>query len=325
MPYYPITGDVPPKRHTQHKGPDGRLRYEELMGEEGFSSDSSLLYHRHIPSAVIAAEPWDLPSQELSPNHPLLPRHLRTHDLAAGDERRERDTVTGRRLLLGNAQVRIAYAVAGRHSPLYRNAEGDECVYVESGEGVVETVFGELPFRQGDYVVIPRATTHRGCHGAANRSAPTSSSPRRTSPRPATICPNAGSCWSTPRTANATCTDRRSRCGPRARKWTCTSSTAGRRAPRGRATPTPTTRSTWWAGTAACIRTPSTSPTSSRSPAASTNRRPPTRSSRARASSSATSFPARSTTTRWPSPCRTTTQRGLRRGHVLLRRQLRGP
>ncbi|MEU9329915.1 cupin domain-containing protein [Streptomyces canus] len=161
MPYYRITGDVPPKRHTQHKGPDGRLRYEELMGEEGFSSDSSLLYHRHIPSAVVAAEPWDLPSQELSPNHPLLPRHLRTHDLVAGDEWHERDTVTGRRLLLGNAQVRIAYAVAGRPSPLYRNAEGDECVYVESGEGVVETVFGVLPFRQGDYVLIPRATTHR--------------------------------------------------------------------------------------------------------------------------------------------------------------------
>lgn len=44
---------------------------------------------------------------------------------------------------------------------MYRNAIGDECVYVESGEAVVETVFGALPARTGDYVILPRATTHR--------------------------------------------------------------------------------------------------------------------------------------------------------------------
>ena len=55
MPSYLRIGEVPPKRHTQHRAPDGGLYYEELMGEEGFSSDSSLLYHRHIPSAITAA------------------------------------------------------------------------------------------------------------------------------------------------------------------------------------------------------------------------------------------------------------------------------
>ena len=53
MPYYRSAGRIPPKRHTQHRDPDGRLYFEELMGEEGFSSDSSLLYHRDIPSAII--------------------------------------------------------------------------------------------------------------------------------------------------------------------------------------------------------------------------------------------------------------------------------
>ena len=52
MAYYRRLGEVPPKRHTQHRRPDGGLYYEELMGEEGFSSDSSLLYHRYIPSAI---------------------------------------------------------------------------------------------------------------------------------------------------------------------------------------------------------------------------------------------------------------------------------
>ncbi len=53
MPYYRCIGDVPHKRHTQHRDADGNLYSEELMGEEGFSSDSSLLYHRGIPSALV--------------------------------------------------------------------------------------------------------------------------------------------------------------------------------------------------------------------------------------------------------------------------------
>ena len=58
----------------------------------------------------------------------------------------------GRQHLLANADVRISYAVADQPSPLYRNAIGDECVYVECGAGVVETVFGALDGRR-------RATT----------------------------------------------------------------------------------------------------------------------------------------------------------------------
>ena len=140
MAYYRALGSVPPKRHTQHRRPDGGLYFEELMGEEGFSSDSSLLYHRHLPSAIVDASVWELPDQALTSNHPLIPRHLRLHELAAGEEWKAADAVTGRRLVLGNADVRLSYAVAGAPSPLYRNGIGDECAYVEAGAGVVETV-----------------------------------------------------------------------------------------------------------------------------------------------------------------------------------------
>jgi homogentisate 1,2-dioxygenase len=157
MAHYRSVGDVPPKRHTQHRDPDGNLYREELMGEEGFSSDSSLLYHRGVPSAIVASEVWELPDQTRTPNHPLKPRHLKLHELATGA-----DPVTDRRLVLGNTDVRISYVVTGTDaSPYYRNAIGDECVYVESGAGVVETVFGVVAYRTGDYVVVPRATTHR--------------------------------------------------------------------------------------------------------------------------------------------------------------------
>jgi homogentisate 1,2-dioxygenase len=157
MPYYRCIGELPPKRHTQFRRPDGRLYHEELMGAEGFSSDSALLYHAQVPSAVVASRVWDLPEQCTVPNHPLRPRHLRLHALGADGA----DAVTGRQLVLGNGDVRISYVVADVPSPLYRNAIGDECVFVEAGSAMVQTVFGALSAGPGDYLVIPRGTTHR--------------------------------------------------------------------------------------------------------------------------------------------------------------------
>jgi homogentisate 1,2-dioxygenase len=163
MAYYRSVGAVPPTRHTQHRDEQGTLYREELMGEEGFSSDSSLLYHRGVPSAIVDAQVWDLPDQTRSPNHPLKPRHLRLHTLFPHPgEGAGACPVEGRRMILGNNDVRIAYVVTGTDpSPLYRNAIGDECVYVQSGSGTVETVFGVISYRTGDYVLIPRATDHR--------------------------------------------------------------------------------------------------------------------------------------------------------------------
>ena len=157
MPYYRQVGALPPKRHTQFRKTDGGLYAEELMGADGFSADSALLYHEHLPTAIVDSRVWDEPAEPLAANHPLLPRHLRTSKLDTGSA----DAITGRQLLLANDDVRISYAIADRPSPLYRNAVGDECVYVESGTATVETVFGALTARQGDYVLLPTSTTHR--------------------------------------------------------------------------------------------------------------------------------------------------------------------
>lgn len=161
MAYYRQVGSIPKTRHTAHRKDDGSLYYEELMGEEGFSSDSSLLYHRGIPSAMVNAREWTPGDQSTVPNQPLMPRHLKLHELFADKPTDDIDAVTGRRLILGNGDVRISYAWVGATSPLYRNAIGDECVYVERGSAVVETVFGALEVSEGDYIIIPRATTHR--------------------------------------------------------------------------------------------------------------------------------------------------------------------
>ncbi|WDZ93500.1 homogentisate 1,2-dioxygenase [Nocardiopsis sp. HUAS JQ3] len=161
MAYYRQVGEVPRTRHTQHRTPEGGLYYEELMGEEGFSADSSLLYHRAIPSAIVDAAEWEVPDQSRTRNAPMVPRHLKLHELFSDQEWKAADVVESRRLVLGNDDVRISYVVAGAPSELYRNGIGDECVYVESGTARVETVFGLLEVGRGDYVVLPRATTHR--------------------------------------------------------------------------------------------------------------------------------------------------------------------
>ena len=156
MPYYRRVGEIPPKRHTQFRAPDGRLYAEELMGTEGFSSSSALLYHRDPPTALVAAEAVPEPDVGLRPNEPLLPRHLRTADLPSGG-----DLVTGRRVLLANDDVRLAVAGPTAPSGLYRNATGDEIVYLRTGTARLESSFGTLDCRAGDYVVVPTGTTHR--------------------------------------------------------------------------------------------------------------------------------------------------------------------
>ncbi|GAA1550065.1 homogentisate 1,2-dioxygenase [Dactylosporangium maewongense] len=157
MPYYRRVGDVPPKRHTQFRQPDGSLFAEELMGQEGFSSDSSLLYHTHRPTAILSATVVTPFATTRAPNLPLKPRHLQTHKLGGGPS----DAVLGRQHLLANDDVRLSYAVATAPSPLYRNAIGDECLYVESGSMLVESVFGALPLNEGDYAIIPTSVIHR--------------------------------------------------------------------------------------------------------------------------------------------------------------------
>lgn len=156
MPYYRAVGEIPAKRHTQFRQPDGSLYSEELMGQEGFSSDSSLLYHRHRPTAISSSRELHVSPAEPMPNHPLKPRHLRTHKLDGG-----KDAIFGRRPLLSNADCRISYVVADQPSSLYRNAVGDECLYVESGAAQVETVFGAMDVSSGDYIVIPMSTIYR--------------------------------------------------------------------------------------------------------------------------------------------------------------------
>ncbi|HUC59074.1 MAG TPA: homogentisate 1,2-dioxygenase domain-containing protein [Streptosporangiaceae bacterium] len=158
MPYYRVTGEIPRKRHIRFSRPDGGLYAEELMGEEGFSSDSSLLYHVYPPTAIVKSETVTdvIAGASLTPNHPLLPRHYRTQELITGS-----DLVLGRQPLAGNDDVTVSFARVAAPSELYRNSTGDETVYLQAGSARFESVYGTIDAAAGDYVVVPRGTIHR--------------------------------------------------------------------------------------------------------------------------------------------------------------------
>jgi homogentisate 1,2-dioxygenase len=158
MTYYRRVGEVPRKRHSQFRGPDGNLYIEELVGEQGFFHASSLLYHRNMPNTLLAVESVDVPSLTPlgAPNVPLMPRMMQTHELPVGG-----DAVTGRQTLLLNDDLQVSYVVADRPSPLFRNAIGDELVFVEAGTAMLETLYGLLEVRLGDYVRVPMGCIHR--------------------------------------------------------------------------------------------------------------------------------------------------------------------
>src|SRR5260370_6691792 len=168
MPSYQALGQVPHKRHTQFRKPDGGLYSEELFGEEGFSGCYSLLYHQHPPTRVSRIERHGADCHEEWPQDVHRHHHLKTKEIAAGG-----DPISGRQLLLYNADCTISVARPTENMDyFYRNAMGDEVLFIHEGSGALETTFGTLPYREGDYVVIPRGTTWRAGPVGARRATP---------------------------------------------------------------------------------------------------------------------------------------------------------
>ncbi|MCY9516946.1 homogentisate 1,2-dioxygenase [Paenibacillus apiarius] len=157
MAFYRQMGDIPKKRHTMFRKADGTLYREQVMGTKGFSGIQSILYHHHPPTAVSKAEVHAKFDIEFEEQGALRHRHLLTGGCADMG-----DAVDGRRYMLGNEDVLIAVANAAQSMDYYyRNGDGDELLFVHEGTGRVETMFGTLHYRPGDYIVIPIGTIYQ--------------------------------------------------------------------------------------------------------------------------------------------------------------------
>jgi homogentisate 1,2-dioxygenase len=157
MPYYHSLGDVPRKRHTVNRQESGELYAEHLMGSLGFSGPSSLLYHRRAPTRVVETKTIGMVDLTAEADRTLRMRHFHLAEMATGSS-----PSRGRTPVLFNADATISWAQPTETDDFfYRNGQADEVVYIDQGEGVLESEFGELDYRPGDYLVVPRGILHR--------------------------------------------------------------------------------------------------------------------------------------------------------------------
>lgn len=159
MIHYMKLGKLPRKPHTALYE-DGKLLMEQMFTREGFEGAFSILYFRTPPTDENAVEqitiPGFCPFEPLA-EQPLYRRHIRTQDIQASG-----DFLDARRVLLYNADVTVSMAHPTEVSRrFFSNGDGDELYYVYRGSGRFETKFGVVSFREGDYVLIPRATPYR--------------------------------------------------------------------------------------------------------------------------------------------------------------------
>src|SRR5690606_7911091 len=87
----------------------------------------------------------------------LKHRHFRTSRAKRGGS-----PTLDRIPLLFNSDIAMLYVEPDEQDAhFYRNAQADEVTYVAKGSGMLETQFGDLPFHEGDYLVIHRGIMHR--------------------------------------------------------------------------------------------------------------------------------------------------------------------
>lgn len=157
MPRYVQLGQIPPKRHTQFRQPDGSLYAEQVFGTKGFVGIASILYHIHAPTQVASFEPLHDLRPERLPEEPLRHHHLKTQAATPAG-----DPISGRTTLMFNDDVALGICFpAEPMNYYYKNADGDDLLFVHEGEGRLETMFGTLPYHAGDYLVIPRGIIYR--------------------------------------------------------------------------------------------------------------------------------------------------------------------
>ena len=161
MPTYRQLGSIPRKRHIAHRASPGfrgeGIYYEEVVSTQGFGRAYSIAYHLRPPTRVRKVEPAGTVDVETVSEPVLRHHHVKTGKLPA-----KGDPVTGRVPIFVNADVVMSRCRPTQpQAELFRNATADEIVFVHKGRGTLQTMFGVLPVRPFDYVVIPRTTTYR--------------------------------------------------------------------------------------------------------------------------------------------------------------------
>lgn len=158
MPRYHTLGKIPHKRHTTFKKPDGSLYQEELFGTAGFAGMSSLIYHLYPPTVVSEIKNLGSVAPKIAVDKNMKALSFKGFSLPP-----EEDYLDSRKTLFANNDLHIGLAAPKSFSKdyFYRNSDADEMLFIHIGSGTLRTMFGNLDFKYGDYLIIPRGITYQ--------------------------------------------------------------------------------------------------------------------------------------------------------------------
>ena len=158
MPQYHQLGQVPHKRHTQFRKPDGGLYAEELVSTHGFSNVYSIIYHAHPPTLISDVKKAKNIEPKITNRRFLKHQSFRGFSISP-----EADYLESRKPVLVNDDLQISLAAPQNSIAdyFYKNADADEMIFVHEGSGVLHTIYGSLDFGYGDYIIVPRGTIYQ--------------------------------------------------------------------------------------------------------------------------------------------------------------------
>ena len=153
MPFYHQLGKIPPKRHTQFRKEDGGLYYEQLFGTIGFDGMSTNSYHEHRPTMV----------KKIGAQYSVSPKiakanNIQSYRFKGFQVEPENDYLESRKIVLTNSDCHIILAAPKKSTTdyFYKNTDADEVIFIHKGAGKLRTHLGNIDFKYGDYLVIPR-------------------------------------------------------------------------------------------------------------------------------------------------------------------------
>jgi homogentisate 1,2-dioxygenase len=158
MAYYYKSGNIPSKRHIQFRKKDGSLYQEQVVSTEGFSNDYSILYHCHPPTQIIKADEPVVVAPNIAEEKMLKHRSFEGFNIKP-----TADYLQSRVPILVNNDCHVVLAAPQQSMTdyFYKNADGDEVIFIHEGSGKLLTQYGEIAFGYGDYLVIPRGTIYQ--------------------------------------------------------------------------------------------------------------------------------------------------------------------
>lgn len=155
---YHKLGKIPHKRHTVFKKENGDFYQEELFGTSGFVGKSSLLYHLYPPTVVSKVERLGDVSPKIA-----IDKNMKALSFKGFSLKPEEDYIKSRKVLFVNSDMQIGLAAPKKFSNeyFYRNSDADEMLFIHKGSGILKTAYGNLSFKYGDYLIIPKGTTYQ--------------------------------------------------------------------------------------------------------------------------------------------------------------------